>query len=81
MAKNLYRITENDLKVIMESVTKRVLKEGSSETEDLHTWEDIKETIGADTMLDMIWNFLDVDQLKDLMSSMIRQCEMDGIEF
>ena len=78
MKKNTYRITEGDLKCIMESVMKRVLTEGSSETSDLSTWEDFKEMLGADRMLDMIWNYLSADQLRDIMASIRQELDMDG---
>ena len=79
MNKNTYRITEDDLKVIMESVVKRVLTEGSSNTEDLITWEDIKEIAGPDYMLQMIWNYLNADQLREIMGLMKEDLEGEGI--
>ena len=78
MKKNTYRITEHDLKHIMESVMKRVLTEGSSETSDFNTWEDFKEMLGADKMLDMIWNYLSADQLRDIMDSIRQELAADG---
>ena len=77
----LYRITEDDLKVIMESVLKRVLKEGSTETQHLRTWEDLKEMIGAEAMLDMIWNILSTDQLAHIITSIQHELSADGFDF
>lgn len=78
--KQLFRMTEADVKQVMASVLKRVLKEGTTETSDLSTWEDYKEMIGADAMLDLIYNYLNSDQIRDLLDYIGSQLDADGYE-
>ena len=64
----------------MESVTKRILKEGSADTQDYVTWDKIEQMIGAQQMLQMIWNYLDVDQIRDLLHYLAHELSADGME-
>ena len=78
--KEVFRLTEGDIKNIAQSVIKRILKEGSYETSDSSCWEDIKEHIGAEGMLDMLWNYLDASQIQDFLSYAEKELGADGID-
>ena len=64
--KRTIRLTEGDLHRIIKNQVKRVLNEGSPSQDVYNKWEDIKEYIGADRMIDDIWNYLDSNQLEKL---------------
>jgi hypothetical protein len=63
MKKNTIKLTESDLKRIISESVKRVLKEGTSDSHIYDTWEELKMTIGAETMLDCIYNWSSSDEI------------------
>lgn len=64
--KRRIKLTERDLHKIIRNQVKRVLNEGSTSQEVYNKWEDIKEVIGSERMIDDIWNYLDTNQLEKL---------------
>lgn len=75
--KQKLRLTETDMHRIIESVSKRILTEGSYETGDAVTWDRIKDMIGAEPMLQLLWNYLDVDQIRDFLDYAKREVDAD----
>ena len=75
--KEIFRLTEGDVKRIAESTVRRILKEGSVETSDSASWNDIQEMVGAEQMLQMLWNYLDTDQIQDFLSYAKSELDMD----
>lgn len=75
--KQLFRLTEQDVKAVMNTVLRRVLKEGSIETSDGQSWNDLRDMIGADKMLEAVWNYLDSDQIQDLIQYIRKEYDMD----
>ena len=81
MAKQkLFRLTEDDMKIVMEGAIKRILKEGSYDTQDMTTWEDLKEKVGAEAMLEFVWKYCSVDELRDLIQAMVREFGLDDLD-
>lgn len=77
--KAIFRITEEDVHTIMENVIKQaLLKEGSTTDSGVPTaWENLKEMVGVETMLDAIWNYASEDTLKQYVDWMIDDYELD----
>lgn len=67
MKKNTIKLTESQLnKVIAESV-KKVLREGmTSDNPAYEKWETIKEYLGAEQMLEDIFQYLDSSKLEQI---------------
>ena len=83
--KQRIRLTETDLHRIIKESVREVLNEGSYNNEGLEQWEHVKETIGAENMLNCIWNYLDDTQIKDIIECFkqddILPSEDDDYEF
>lgn len=70
MGVSLYKITEEDVYTIMSNVAKRVLKEGIADDEQMITWDKLKEYLGADEMLDKIFEVLTPEEVQELIQRM-----------
>lgn len=80
MAKNkVFRLTEEDVKIVLENVARRILKEGSIETADIQAWDEIEEMVGAHAMLQMVWDYLDVSQIQEFIGYMRDELNLDSI--
>jgi hypothetical protein len=72
------KINEKQLrKLIQESIT-NILKEGSTNPSDYDRWDNIKETIGADQMLDAIFNAMDVSEIEEMLEFLEREYEINS---
>lgn len=64
MNKKPIRITKSKLQQIITESVKNALKEGmTSDDPNFEKWEQIRETLGSDKMLDDIYNYLSSDEL------------------
>ena len=67
MKKKQIRLSEARLHQIIKENIKKVLKEGmTSDNPAFDKWEQIKETLGAETMVDNIFQYLDSSTLEQL---------------
>ena len=64
-------------KMIQESIT-NVLKEGSANSSDWQRWDNIKETLGADEMLDAIFNAMDQYEIEEMLEFLEREYEINS---
>ena len=78
--KELYRMTEHDVHQILENVKRRVLREGTADWESLNTWNDIRERIGDEGMLDYLWDYMDSDTIHDFLNYAKQQLLADGYD-
>lgn len=67
MKKKQIRLSEARLHQIIKENIRKALNEGmTSDNPAYDKWEQIKETLGADTMLDNIFQYLDSSKLEQL---------------
>lgn len=67
MKKKQIRLSEARLHQIIKENIKKALKEGmTSDNTAFDKWEQIKETLGAETMVDNIFQYLDSSTLEQL---------------
>lgn len=68
-------VTESRLRRIIRESVKRVLKEGTTEMSDIEKWDELKEMMGSDQMLDAIFQYLDSDQISDILEELDAQTD------
>ena len=67
MNKKPIRITKSKLQRIISECVKKTLKEGmTSDDPNFDKWEQIRDTLGTEKMLDDIYNYLDSSELAKL---------------
>ena len=71
--KKKIRLTESQLNRVIRKSIKKALNEGSYNTEVYRKWLDIKDAIGADAMLDEIWNITNADELEEIVNYFARE--------
>lgn len=75
-AKQTVTLNENTLRNIVKGAVKTYLKEGSTDQEVYNKWLDAMERLGAEHMLDEIWNYLNCDQLKNIVTWLNQDYEL-----
>lgn len=60
-------LTQKDLRGIITECVRKVLSEGSTYQEDYNRWEEAKERLGADGVLDEMYNFLSQDEIQEFL--------------
>ena len=73
----LYRVTDKDMNIVMESVVKRILREGVEELKDMPTWDGVKEQVGAERMLESIWNCLNHNELSFILEEVVKDLDIE----
>ena len=58
-------INEQQLRRVIRVAARKLIKEGTTDNAYLGYWEDVKELIGADRMVDFLWNYLNADQIRN----------------
>lgn len=72
------KVNEKQLrKLIQESIT-NILKEGSANSSDWERWDNIKEMLGADEMLDAIFNAMDQNEIEEMLEFLEREYEINS---
>ena len=72
------KVNEKQLrKLIKESIT-NILKEGSTNSSDWERWNTIKETLGANEMLDAIFNAMSQDEIEEMLEFLEREYEINS---
>lgn len=75
MAKDKIILKENELKAIInESIKKKIISEGSTETEIYRKWQEIIGYLGND-FFDVIWEYLDSNTLSDLVNDTYQEIQ------
>lgn len=70
--KRTIRLNESKLRHIIMEQVKKAIYEGSASKDVYDKWETIKEMMGADRMLDEVWNFLSGDDIEDFIEHVNR---------
>ncbi len=74
MAKNKIILKENELKAIINESIKKIISEGSTETEIYRKWQEIIGYLGND-FFDVIWEYLDSNTLSDLVNDTYQEIQ------
>ena len=69
-------LSEEALQNIIKEEVNKILKEGSTDQNVYNKFLDAKETLGADTVLDAIWNYLDSDTLENIVNWLNQDYEL-----
>lgn len=78
--KRTIKLTESELKNIVRESLRRTINEGHWNSEYYDKWEQVREMVGDDTMLQELYNYLSGDQIEDFIyDHMGRNYEL-GIE-
>lgn len=63
--------------MIQESIG-NILKEGSANSSDWERWDNIKETIGANKMLDSIFNAMDQNEIEEMLEFLEQEYDINS---
>ncbi len=74
MVKNKIILKENELKAIINESIKKIISEGSTETEIYRKWQEIIGYLGND-FFDVIWEYLDSNTLSDLVNDTYQEIQ------
>lgn len=75
--KKLIRLTESDLHNIIKESVKRIIKEGHYSSDSAQKWDQVREMVGDDAMIQELWNYLDADSIDDFIEHMDRYYELN----
>ena len=80
MGKKIFRLTESELRGLIRKSVNRVLNEGTTDQNMFNQWDDIKEQIGAEAMLDAIYNYMSSDEVAEIVRLIKRDYDINDIE-
>lgn len=63
--KNTIKLTESDLKRVISESVKKVLREEATNTNIYDIWDDLLMNVGAETMLNCIYQWSSSDQIEE----------------
>ena len=72
------KINEKQLRKMIQESISGILKEGSAKSSDWERWDNIKETLGADEMLDAIFNAMDQYEIEEMLEFLEREYEINS---
>lgn len=67
--KQQIRLTESDLHRIVKESVKKLLKEGTTNNIVINKWNNIEQTLGSETMLSELFQYLDGDTIADFVNT------------
>ena len=73
---NTIVLSEEALQNIIKEEVNKILKEGSTDQSVYNKFLDAKERLGADAVLDAIWNYLDSDTLENIVNWLNQDYEL-----
>lgn len=65
--KRTIKLTESDLHRLISESVKQVMNEGHWDSKVADDWAYVRETVGDDTMLSELFNYLSGDQIEDFL--------------
>ena len=80
MGKKIFRLTESELRGLIRESVNRVLNEGTTDQNMFNQWDDIKEQIGAEAMLDAIYNYMSSDEIAEIVRLIKRDYDINDVE-
>jgi len=72
------RVNEEQIRNIVAEAVRKVLKEGTTDQEVLNKWDWIMEVVGAEQMLNCIYNWCNSDQLAQFITWFEEEGYLDG---
>lgn len=70
------RLTEGDLHRIVKESVNRIIKEGTTDRDVQSMWDEAQEMMGAESMLEALYDYLDCDTIEDFVQTLIRLYEL-----
>lgn len=70
------RLTEGDLHRIVKESVNRIIKEGTTDRDVQSMWDEAQEMMGAESMLEALYDYLDSDTIEDFVQVLIRLYEL-----
>lgn len=70
------KISQAQLKNIVAESVKRILKEGHWNQRVYNDWEDVRQTIGDDTFISELYNWLDGDSIEEFLENIKRNYDL-----
>lgn len=76
MNKKLIKLTESELNRMISKAIRKTLNEGTTDEEITQKWEELKEVVGCEQMVEDIFNYLSSDQIEQLVEWFNQDYEM-----
>ena len=76
--KKTIKITESDLHRIVSESLRRTINEGHWNSDYYDKFEEIREMVGDDTMIQELYNSMSSDQIENFIERMYRYHELDA---
>ena len=70
------RLTEGDLHRIVNESVNRIIKEGTTDRDVQSMWDEAQEMMGAESMLEALYDYLGSDTIEDFVQVLIRLYEL-----
>ena len=70
------RLTEGDLHRIVKESVNKIIKEGTTDRDVQSMWDEAQEMMGAESMLEALYDYLDSDTIEDFVQVLIRLYEL-----
>ena len=70
------KLNESTLNNIIKETICKVLREGTTNQEVDNMWSQAKEMMGAEAMIDALYNYLDCDTIADFVETLRRKYDM-----
>ena len=80
MGKKIFRLTETELRGLIRESVNRVLNEGTTDQAMFNSWDSIKEQMGAEAMLDAIYNYMNADEIAEIIRLLKRDYDVNDVE-
>ena len=80
MGKKIFRLTETELRNLIKESVNRVLNEGTTDQAMFNSWDAIKGQMGADAMLDAIYNYMNADEIGEIIRLLKRDYDVNDVE-
>ena len=61
------RISESVINRAINNSMRRMVNEGTTDSDVIDKWQDVKESLGASQMVDDIFNYLSSDQIEEML--------------
>ena len=76
MNKKVIKLTKSDLHRIINESLNKVINEGSADRSVDEMWIEAQSLMGADSMLDALYSYLDGDTIRDFLETLINEYEL-----
>lgn len=70
------RLTEGDIHRIVKESVNKIIKEGTTDRDVQSMWDEAQEMMGAESMLEALYDYLDCDTIEDFVQVLIKLYEL-----